>query len=119
MFQLYDTTLRDGNQGEGVSFSVEDKLLIIEALDQLGVHYIEGGYPGSNPKDISFFKRTKSINLQNSEVVPFGSTRRRDYPASDDPNLQALLDAGTRTVTIFGKSSKLHSTDVLRVTPRS
>ena len=119
MFQLYDTTLRDGNQGEGVSFSVEDKLLIIEALDQLGVHYIEGGYPGSNPKDISFFKRTKSINLQNSEVVPFGSTRHRDYPASDDPNLQALLDAGTRTVTIFGKSSKLHSTDVLRVTPEA
>ena len=119
MVQLYDTTLRDGNQGEGVSFSVEDKLLIIEALDQLGVHYIEGGYPGSNPKDIAFFKQAKSINLQNSEVVPFGSTRHRDHPPSDDPNLQALLDSDSRTVTIFGKSSKLHSTDVLRVTPKA
>lgn len=117
MFELYDTTLRDGNQGEGVSFSVEDKLLIIEALDQLGVHYIEGGYPGSNPKDISFFKQAMALNLQNTEIVPFGSTRHRDYTPSDDPNLQALLDTGARTVTIFGKSSKLHTTDVLRVTP--
>lgn len=119
MFQLYDTTLRDGNQGEGVSFSVEDKLLIIKALDRLGVHYIEGGYPGSNPKDISFFKQTKSINLQNSEVVPFGSTRHCKFRPSDDPNLQALVEAGTRTVTIFGKSSKLHTTEVLRVTPEA
>ena len=117
MFELYDTTLRDGNQGEGVTFSVEDKLLIIKALDQLGIHYIEGGYPGSNPKDMSFFKQAKAINPQNAEVVPFGSTRHRDHPPSSDPNLQALLDAGTRTVTIFGKSSKLHTTDVLRVTP--
>ena len=117
MIELYDTTLRDGSQSEGVSFSVEDKLLIIEALDRLGIHYIEGGYPGSNPKDIAFFKQAKAINLQNSEIVPFGSTRHRDCPPSSDPNLQALLDASTRTVTIFGKSSKLHTTDVLRVTP--
>ena len=117
MFELYDTTLRDGSQGEGVTFSVEDKLLIIKALDGLGVHYIEGGYPGSNPKDIAFFKQAKAMNLQTAEVVPFGSTRHRNYPSSSDPNLQALLDTGARTVTIFGKSWKLHATDVLCVTP--
>ena len=75
MLELYDTTLRDGSQGEGVAFSVEDKLIIIEALDRLGIHYIEGGYPGSNPKDIEFFKSAKSLQLQQAAVVPFGSTR--------------------------------------------
>ncbi len=115
MVELYDTTLRDGSQGEGVAFSVEDKLLIIEALDRLGIHYIEGGYPGSNPKDIEFFKSAKAMNLQHAEVVPFGSTRHPRYRPSEDPNLLALLDTGARTVTIFGKSWKLHATDVLRV----
>jgi 2-isopropylmalate synthase len=116
MVELYDTTLRDGSQGEGVTFSVEDKLLIIEALDRLGIHYIEGGYPGSNPKDIEFFKSAKGMNLQHAEVVPFGSTRHSRHLPSEDPNLLALLDTGARTVTIFGKSWKLHATDVLRVT---
>jgi len=117
MVELYDTTLRDGSQGEGVAFSVEDKLLIIEALDRLGIHYIEGGYPGSNPKDVEFFKQAKALKLQHAEVVPFGSTRYRGNAPSEDANLLALLDTGARTVTIFGKSWKLHATDVLRVTP--
>jgi 2-isopropylmalate synthase len=117
MVELYDTTLRDGCQAEGVTFSVEDKLLIIEALDQLGIHYIEGGYPGSNPKDVEFFKRTKRLELQHAEIVPFGSTRYRTNSPSEDPNLLALLDTGARTVTIFGKSWRLHARDVLRVRP--
>ena len=116
MVEFYDTTLRDGSQAEGVAFSVEDKLIIIEALDTLGIHYIEGGYPGSNPKDIELFKRAKSMPLETAKVVPFGSTRRHSNAPDADPNLVALLDTGARTVTIFGKSWRLHATDVLRVT---
>ncbi len=116
MVEFYDTTLRDGSQAEGVAFSVEDKLIIIEALDQLGIHYIEGGYPGSNPKDIEFFKRAKELVLENTTVVPFGSTRYPTYSPDEDPNLSALLETGARTLTIFGKSWRLHATDVLRVT---
>ena len=116
MVEFYDTTLRDGSQAEGVAFSVEDKLIIIEALDKLGIRYIEGGYPGSNPKDIEFFKRAKGIALETATIVPFGSTRYPTYTVDADPNLIALLDTGARTVTIFGKSWRLHATDVLRVT---
>ena len=115
MVEFYDTTLRDGSQAEGVSFSVEDKLIIIDALDNLGIHYIEGGYPGSNPKDIEFFKRAKDLTLDTAIVVPFGSTRYPTYTPEDDPNLSALLDTGARFVTIFGKSWQLHATEVLRV----
>ena len=117
MVELYDTTLRDGSQGEGVSFSIEDKLLIIKILDQLGIHYIEGGYPGSNPKDIEFFKRAQVLDLQTSEIIPFGSTYYPKYRPEEDPNLNALLDTGARTVTIFGKTWKLHAQDVLRISP--
>ena len=116
MVEFYDTTLRDGSQAEGVAFSVEDKLIIIEELDKLGICYIEGGYPGSNPKDIEFFKRAKDMSLETATVVPFGSTRYPTFSPDADPNLSALLDTGARTVTIFGKSWKLHATDVLRVT---
>ena len=116
MVDFYDTTLRDGSQAEGVAFSVEDKLIIIEALDKLGIRYIEGGYPGSNPKDIEFFKRAKGMVLETATIVPFGSTRYPTYTVDADPNLTALLDTGARTVTIFGKSWRLHATDVLRVT---
>ena len=116
MVEFYDTTLRDGSQAEGVAFSVEDKLIIIEALDKLGIRYIEGGYPGSNPKDIEFFKRAKGMALETATIVPFGSTRYPTYTADTDPNLTALLDTGARIVTIFGKSWRLHATDVLRVT---
>ncbi len=115
MVEFYDTTLRDGSQAEGVAFSVEDKLIIIEALDKLGIRYIEGGYPGSNPKDIEFFKRAKEMTLESAKVVPFGSTRYPSYDPDEDPNLSALLETGARTVTIFGKSWQLHATDVLRV----
>ena len=85
MLELYDTTLRDGNQGEGVAFSVEDKLLIIKVLDRLGIHYIEGGYPGSKSKDMEFFKGAKSLELQQAVVVPFGSTRHPRYQPAKTP----------------------------------
>ena len=103
MVEFYDTTLRDGSQAEGVAFSVEDKLIIIEALDGLGIRYIEGGYPGSNPKDIEFFRRVKGMALETATIVPFGSTRYPTYTADTDPNLTALLDTGARTVYNFWK----------------
>jgi len=111
--QLYDTTLRDGAQKEGVSFSVVDKLSIARKLDELGVHFIEGGWPGSNPKDIDFFRRAKDLNLRQAVLVAFGSTRQAKVKAEADANLQALLDAGLSTVTIVGKSSELQVARVL------
>jgi len=113
--QLYDTTLRDGAQGEGISFSVVDKLSIVRKLDELGIHYIEGGWPGSNPKDAEFFARARDLTLSNSVVVAFGSTRRPNSKAEDDANLQALVNAGVKAVTIVGKSSEMHVTHVLEV----
>ena len=89
--KLYDTTLRDGTQGEGVSLSVQDKLRIVERLDHMGVHYIEGGFPGSNPKDIEFFKQVKRLKLKTAKVTAFGSTRRADAAASKDLSLNELL----------------------------
>jgi len=112
--QLYDTTLRDGAQTEGISYSVQDKLRITEKLDALGVHYIEGGWPGSNPKDAEFFRRAARLHLTSSTLTAFGSTRRAAQ-AAKDPNLQALLKAGTPTLTIFGKSWDLHVRDVLKI----
>ncbi len=114
--RLYDTTLRDGAQSEYISFSVEDKLKIAEKLDELGIHYIEGGWPGSNPKDEEFFERVRELELTTSRVVAFGSTRRAGVRAERDSNLQALLDTGTECVTIFGKSWDLHVREALRVT---
>jgi 2-isopropylmalate synthase len=114
--ELYDTTLRDGAQTEGISYSVPDKLRIVEKLDALGVHYIEGGWPGSNPKDAEFFRRVRALRLRSAEVTAFGSTRRA-ASAGKDPNLKALLKAETRVVTIFGKSWDLHVRDVLRISP--
>ena len=115
--ELYDTTLRDGSQGESVAFSIKDKMLIISELDQLGIHFIEGGYPGSNPKDVDFFQQVKSMQLQNAQVVPFGSTHHPRLKPIEDPNLIALLETGMRTVTIFGKTWQLHARDVLRIGP--
>ena len=112
---LYDTTLRDGSQSERISFSVEDKLKIAEKLDDLGIHYIEGGWPGSNPKDSLFFKKVKDLDL-NARVVPFGSTRRAGVATEKDVNLSSVLDAGTKSVCIFGKSWGLHVTDALKTT---
>ena len=113
---LYDTTLRDGAQTEGISYSVQDKLRITEQLDALGVHYIEGGWPGSNPKDAEYFRRARHLPLTTARLAAFGSTRRAATPAKD-ANLQALLNAETPAVTIFGKSWDLHVRDVLRVSP--
>jgi len=112
--QIYDTTLRDGSQGEGVSFSVEDKLRIVQELDKLGIHYIEGGYAGSNPKDEEFFVRVRGLHLKNAKITAFGSTRRARKLASEDQNLHQLLRVGTEVVTIVGKSWDLHVTEVLR-----
>ncbi len=103
--QLYDATLRDGAQREGISFSVVDKLNITRKLDELGIHFIEGGWPGSNPKDNEFFKRARDLKLTNSTLVAFGSTRRANAKAEADTNLLALANAGTKVVTIVGKSS--------------
>src|SRR5215468_8149809 len=101
---LYDTTLRDGTQGEGVAFSMEDKVHIAHRLDQLGIHYIEGGWPGSNPKDLRFFKRVQGAVFKVARISAFGATRRPGVTAEEDGNLQALVDAGPPVVTIFGKA---------------
>lgn len=110
---IYDTTLRDGTQREGISLSLQDKLRIAKRLDQFGVHYIEGGWPGSNPKDAEFFNAVRDMTFENAKVAAFGSTRRRDTRPEDDPNLQALLEAQTPVVTLVGKSWDLHVRDVL------
>ncbi len=113
---IYDTTLRDGSQTEGVSYSVNDKMKIAQKLDDLGVHYIEGGWPGSNPKDQEFFRRMQSVKLKNSILAAFGSTRRAHIQASEDQNLNELIASQARTITIFGKSWDLHVTDILKAT---
>lgn len=113
--ELYDTTLRDGAQSEGVSFSVPDKLKIAQKLDSLGIHFIEGGWPGTNPKDMEFFKKVKDLKIGNSEIVAFGSTCHANTKAGDDKILKGLLSAGTSCITIFGKSWDLHVKDVLNV----
>src|SRR3954467_12109808 len=112
--QLFDSTLRDGTQSEGLSLSVEDKLRISRLLDGFGIHYIEGGYPGSNPKDVEFFRRAKGeLKLKHARLTAFGSTRKAGVTAAEDPNLRALVEAGTPTICIYGKSWPLHVTHVL------
>jgi len=111
---IYDTTLRDGAQAEGVSFSLEDKLRIARKLDEFGMDYIEAGWPGSNPKDIDLFERLKGMSFSHARVVAFGSTRRRDRKASDDDLVRMLLDAETPVVTVFGKSWDFHVTHALK-----
>ena len=115
---LYDTTLRDGTQREGLSLSVEDKLKIARELDLLGVHYIEGGWPGSNPKDAEFFQRIRRVTLRHAKIAAFGSTRHADATCDADANIQALVEADTPVVTLVGKSSTLHVEKVLETTPR-
>ncbi len=113
---LYDSTLRDGAQAEAISFSLEDKLMITEKLDEIGIHYIEGGWPNhTNPKDLEFFKRSKKLNLSTSRIVAFGSTKRVSNPADKDPTLLNLIEADTEIVTIFGKSWDFHVKEVLRI----
>jgi 2-isopropylmalate synthase len=116
LIKLYDTTLRDGTQGEGVSFSMEDKVRIAHRLDALGIHYIEGGWPGSNPKDLRFFKRVQGAVFKTAKISAFGATRRPGVRPQEDPNLQALVEAGPPVVTIFGKSWDFHVTAALGTT---
>jgi 2-isopropylmalate synthase len=117
VIEIYDTTLRDGTQGEGVTFSVTDKLRVAERLDAFGVHYIEGGWPGSNPRDIEFFEQAKGRTFRHARLAAFGSTRRKDTPVEADDQVRLLLDAGTPVVTIFGKTWMLHVLEVLQTTP--
>jgi 2-isopropylmalate synthase len=114
--QIYDTTLRDGTQSEGISLSVEDKLRIARRLDELGVAFIEGGWPGSNPKDAEFFERAKGMTWRRALIAAFGSTCRVGGGPEDDANIKALLDSGAPVCTVVGKTWTLHVTDVLRTT---
>jgi 2-isopropylmalate synthase len=114
--KIYDTTLRDGTQGEGVSFSMEDKVRLATRLDALGVHYIEGGWPGSNPKDLRFFRRMQDVTLKQARLAAFSMTRRAGGAAEDDPNMRALLEAGAPVATIVGKSWDFHVTEALGTT---
>ncbi len=114
--RLYDTTLRDGLGMEGLSLSLQDKLILLEKIDALGVHYIEGGYPGSNPKDAEFFERARNVELKHAQLVAFGSTRRAGGDAATDGALRAVLDAQTEVITLVGKSSQRQVIDVLQTT---
>lgn len=116
VIDIFDSTLRDGAQAEGISFLVSDKLKIAKALDELGVAYIEAGNPGSNQKDLEFFKEAKNYEFKHSKLVAFGSTRRCNIDAKDDTNLNALLEADTEYVCIFGKSSLFHVENIINTT---
>src|SRR5918993_5308098 len=113
--EIYDTTLRDGTQGEGFNLSLQDKLMIARKLDELGVDYIEGGFPLSNPKDVAFFRDVRELNLQHAKIAAFGMTRRRGVRAEEDPGMRALLDAQTPVVTLVGKTSPFQVEKVLGV----
>ena len=113
--EIYDTTLRDGTQGEAINFSVADKCRIAEELDALGVDFIEGGWPGSNPRDVAFFKEVRSLQLRHARITAFGATRRSSLSCETDPSIQSLIAADTTVVTIFGKSWELHVREALRI----
>jgi 2-isopropylmalate synthase len=113
--EIYDTTLRDGAQAEDISFSVEDKIRITEKLDELGLHYIEGGWPGANPRDIEYFKKAKKLKLKTSKVVAFGSTHRPKHKVDEDNLIKALLDSKARIITIFGKTWDFHVKEALKI----
>ena len=114
--EVLDTTLRDGAQSEGISFSVRDKLAIVETLDSLGIPLVEAGNPGSNPKDLEFFREARNLRLQHARLAAFGATRRPGVAAADDPQVCSLVAAGTPVLVIFGKSWDLHVTEVLKTT---
>ncbi|MEE9296887.1 MAG: citramalate synthase, partial [Phycisphaerae bacterium] len=117
MIELYDTTLRDGTQGEGICLTVEDKLRITAMLDDFGIHLIEGGWPGSNPKDAEYFRRVRDLELKHARIAAFGSTCRPSLAPADDANLRALLESEAAVTTIFGKAWTRHVTQVLRTEP--
>src|SRR4029077_14625149 len=112
----FDTTLRDGTQGENVSFSVDDKLVIAQKLDDLGIDYIEGGWPGSNPKDKDFFAQAAGLKLHHAKLTAFGATRFAKNPVEEDRNVAALLAANTPVISVFGKSWELHTRRALGIT---
>ena len=116
VIRIYDTTLRDGTQGEGVSFSMEDKVRLATRLDALGIHYIEGGWPGSNPKDLRFFRRMQDVAFKHARLAAFSMTRRAGGTAESDPNMQALVEAGAPVATIVGKAWDFHVTEALGTT---
>ena len=111
---LYDTTLRDGTQGENINFSAEEKIKIAQRLDNLGIHYIEGGWPGSNPRDMQFFELAKNIQFKNAKLAAFGSTCKPNTEPEEDPNVKALIESGTPVATIVGKSWDLHVESVMK-----
>lgn len=113
--EIYDTTLRDGAQTEDIAFSVEDKLRITEKIDELGVHYIEGGWPGANPKDIEYFRKVGKLKLRNASIVAFGSTHRPKFKVGEDALMKALLDSKVKIITIFGKSWDFHVKEALKI----
>src|SRR2546429_511738 len=113
---IYDTTLRDGSQGEGINFSLQDKLLITRRLDELGVDYIEGGYPLSNPKDFEYFQEVRKLALRHARIAAFGMTRRKNCRPEDDTCLKALVDARTEVVTLVGKTWDMHVREVVGTT---
>ncbi|MCK4910045.1 MAG: citramalate synthase, partial [Thermodesulfovibrionales bacterium] len=115
---IYDTTLRDGEQAEEISFSVKDKLLITSKLDELGVHFIEGGYPGANPRDAEFFSKAKKLSLDNAVLTAFSATHRPGTSPDKDPGLNAILNSGVYTATIFGKTWDFHVKNALKVSNR-
>src|SRR5213595_3423596 len=114
--QIYDTTLRDGSQGEGVNFSLQDKLLITKKLDDLGVDFIEGGYPLSNPKDFEYFREVRKLPLRHARVAAFGMTRRKGVSPAEDTCLKALIDSEAPVITLVGKTWDLHVRQVLGTT---
>jgi 2-isopropylmalate synthase len=116
MIEIYDTTLRDGSQGEGISFSLDDKLKVLRALDAFSIDYVEGGWPGSNPKDVDFFRAAREVPLRHARLASFGSTCRPGRPPEDDRNIRSLVEVETPVVTIFGKSWRLHVTEIFRTT---
>jgi 2-isopropylmalate synthase len=114
--KIYDTTLRDGSQAEDIAFSLEDKIRIARKLDELGIHYIEGGYPGSNPKDLQFFQEIRSVTLSQAKIVAFGSTCRAGTLPAEDRHMQSLIETGAATITLFGKSWDIHPLEALNIT---
>src|SRR3989475_12804409 len=116
LIKIYDTTLRDGTQGEGVSFSMEDKVRLTTRLDALGIHCMEGGWPGSNPKDLRFFRRLQDVTFKHAKLAAFSMTRRAGGSADSDANMLALLESGAPVATIVGKSWDFHVTEALGTT---
>src|SRR5687768_2515922 len=114
---IYDTTLRDGTQGEGVALSIRDKVTIAQLMDEIGISYIEGGWPGSNPRDEQFFEDIRKVKLAQAKVAAFGSTRRAGISCDVDPNIQSLLRAETPVITIFGKTWRFQAEVALKITP--